>query len=93
MFPAIIAVFLGAMHFSSNIYFLLGYLELEDKSKVSGIKWISGFPTNIPKKLPTIVGVLILNDCETGMLKIFICSRTQYNDDFWDQRMFGILTY
>lgn len=41
-----------------------GYL---DKLKVSGIKWVSGFPGNITNRLPTIVGVLILNDCETGM--------------------------
>lgn len=35
---------------------------------LSGIKWVSGFPTNVPKRLPTIVGTLVLNDCETGEL-------------------------
>ena len=52
--------------------FFPGYLE---KLKVSGIKWVSGFPGNITNKLPTIVGVLILNDCETGMWskKVFVC--------------------
>ena len=34
--------------------------------KISGIKWVSGFPANIPKGLPTIVGIIVLNDYETG---------------------------
>lgn len=46
-----------------------GYL---DQMNVAGLKWVSGFPTNIPKRLPTIVGVLILNDCETGTY--YVCT-------------------
>lgn len=33
---------------------------------VCGIKWVSGFPTNVPKKLPTVVGLIVLNDTTTG---------------------------
>lgn len=32
----------------------------------AGLKWISGFPENAKKGLPTIVGLLVLNDQETG---------------------------
>ncbi|GIN97738.1 N-[(2S)-2-amino-2-carboxyethyl]-L-glutamate dehydrogenase SbnB [Siminovitchia terrae] len=34
--------------------------------KVSGIKWVSGYPENFKHDLPQIMGVLILNDVETG---------------------------
>ncbi|RST77176.1 ornithine cyclodeaminase family protein [Siminovitchia acidinfaciens] len=34
--------------------------------QVSGIKWVSGFPDNYKHDLPQIMGVLILNDVETG---------------------------
>lgn len=30
------------------------------------MKWVSGFPTNVQKKLPTIVGTICLNDTTTG---------------------------
>ncbi|MCK4624181.1 MAG: ornithine cyclodeaminase family protein [Phycisphaerae bacterium] len=33
----------------------------------AGLKWVSGFPTNIEKGLPYITGLLILNDTETGL--------------------------
>jgi ornithine cyclodeaminase/alanine dehydrogenase len=32
----------------------------------AGLKWISGFPENAEKGLPMIVGMLVLNDPETG---------------------------
>ena len=33
-----------------------------------GIKWISVFPDNARKKLPTVIGTLLLNDPKTGKL-------------------------
>jgi ornithine cyclodeaminase/alanine dehydrogenase len=33
----------------------------------AGLKWVSGFPSNVAKKLPYITGLLILNDPETGI--------------------------
>jgi ornithine cyclodeaminase/alanine dehydrogenase-like protein (mu-crystallin family) len=36
------------------------------KSKVAGVKWVSGFPENPKHGLPYISGLLILNDLETG---------------------------
>ncbi len=35
--------------------------------RAAGIKWVSGFPQNIGKKLPYISGLIILNDPETGI--------------------------
>lgn len=35
--------------------------------EVAGLKWVSGYPSNIAKKLPYITGLLILNDPETGV--------------------------
>jgi ornithine cyclodeaminase/alanine dehydrogenase-like protein (mu-crystallin family) len=35
----------------------------------AGIKWVSGYPPNQAKGLPYIMGLLILNDPETGMPK------------------------
>lgn len=35
--------------------------------EVAGLKWVSGYPTNIGKGLPYITGLLILNDPETGI--------------------------
>ena len=35
--------------------------------KIAGLKWVSGFPENWRMNLPTIVGLLILNDPETGL--------------------------
>lgn len=40
--------------------------HLRDKH-VCGVKWVSGFRTNVPKGLPTISGMIILNDPETGL--------------------------
>lgn len=31
-----------------------------------GLKWVSGFPTNVQKKLPTIAGIIVINDTTTG---------------------------
>ncbi len=33
----------------------------------AGVKWVSGFPSNLQKGLPYISGLLILNDPETGI--------------------------
>jgi ornithine cyclodeaminase/alanine dehydrogenase-like protein (mu-crystallin family) len=33
----------------------------------AGLKWIAGYPQNMPKGLPYIHGVLVLNDPETGI--------------------------
>ena len=35
----------------------------------AGVKWVSGFPHNDTRGLPTISGLLILNDPETGLPK------------------------
>ncbi|MBF0412555.1 MAG: ornithine cyclodeaminase family protein [Desulfamplus sp.] len=41
----------------------------------AGIKWISGYPDNQKKGLPYIMGLLILNDTETGLpLAVMDCS-------------------
>lgn len=32
-----------------------------------GVKWVSGFPENVERGLPTIAGLMILNDPETGL--------------------------
>lgn len=34
--------------------------------KVCGVKWISVFPTNAPKGLPNVLGVMVLSEIETG---------------------------
>lgn len=34
--------------------------------KVCGVKWISVFPTNAPKGLPNVLGVMLLSEIETG---------------------------
>ena len=33
----------------------------------AGVKWVSGYPGNPEKGLPYVTGLLILNDCETGV--------------------------
>jgi len=35
--------------------------------EVAGMKWVSGYPPNPAKGLPYISGLLVLNDCETGL--------------------------
>lgn len=35
--------------------------------EVVGLKWVSGYPSNPARGLPYITGLLVLNDCETGM--------------------------
>ena len=35
--------------------------------KSAGVKWVSGYPGNLNKKLPYISGLLILNDPDTGI--------------------------
>ncbi len=56
-------------------YFI--HVAFLERLKIAGIKWVSGFPDNVPKSLPTIVGLIILNDCETGLL-LSICFRIIY---------------
>lgn len=34
--------------------------------KAAGVKWVSSFPTNAGKNLPAVMGVLVLNDVNTG---------------------------
>jgi ornithine cyclodeaminase/alanine dehydrogenase len=36
------------------------------KMKAAGMKWVSGFPNNRKYNLPYIMGILVLNDLETG---------------------------
>jgi ornithine cyclodeaminase/alanine dehydrogenase len=36
------------------------------KKNICGIKWVSGFPGNVSKGLPTIAGLIVLNDVNTG---------------------------
>jgi ornithine cyclodeaminase/alanine dehydrogenase len=41
----------------------------------AGIKWVGGFPKNLTRGLPTISGLLILNDPETGLpLAVMDCT-------------------
>jgi len=41
----------------------------------AGLKWVSGFPSNIGKGLPYITGLLILNDPQTGIpLAVMDCA-------------------
>jgi ornithine cyclodeaminase/alanine dehydrogenase len=40
------------------------YLHTE---QACGMKWVSGFPSNVLKGLPTISGIIILNDSQTGL--------------------------
>jgi len=35
--------------------------------EAAGVKWVSGYPSNLEKGLPYITGLLILNDTETGV--------------------------
>jgi ornithine cyclodeaminase/alanine dehydrogenase len=37
------------------------------ESEVAGLKWVSGYPTNVEKGYPYITGLLVLNDPETGI--------------------------
>ena len=45
------------------------------KLKAAGIKWVTGFPDNMKKGLPSISGLLIYNDVETGFpLAVLDCT-------------------
>ena len=37
------------------------------QSNACGIKWVCGYPSNGPKKLPTVAGLIVLNDTATGL--------------------------
>jgi len=45
------------------IHAMPGYLP---RKKASGIKWVSGFASNYKYDLPTIMGLIVLNDVDTG---------------------------
>ena len=43
--------------------------------EVAGLKWVSGYPPNSARGLPYITGLLVLNDCETGIpLAVMDCA-------------------
>lgn len=43
--------------------------------EVAGLKWVGGYPPNPAKGLPYISGLLVLNDCETGLpLAVMDCA-------------------
>jgi ornithine cyclodeaminase/alanine dehydrogenase len=43
--------------------------------EVAGLKWVSGYPPNPAKGLSYITGLLVLNDCETGLpLAVMDCA-------------------
>lgn len=43
--------------------------------EAAGLKWVSGYPSNIEKGLPYITGLLILNDAATGIpIAVMDCS-------------------
>ncbi len=43
--------------------------------QAAGLKWVSGFPQNLPKGLPYISGLFVLNDVETGLpLSVMDCT-------------------
>ena len=46
------------------IHAMPAYLK---ESGICGIKWVSGVPANVPKRLPTIAGLIVLNDVTTGL--------------------------
>ncbi len=46
------------------IHAMPGYLP---RKNVGGIKWVSGFASNYKYGLPTITGIIVLNDMETGL--------------------------
>lgn len=43
--------------------------------KLCGMKWVSGYPQNADAGLPTIAGMLVLNDVETGMALAILDAR------------------
>jgi ornithine cyclodeaminase/alanine dehydrogenase len=56
----------------SFIHAMPAYLP---SANAAGMKWVSGYPGNLPKGLPYITGLLILNDPETGLpLSVMDCT-------------------
>ena len=54
------------------IHAMPAYVE---ELEVAGLKWVSGYPPNSAKGLPYISGLLVLNDCETGIpLAVMDCA-------------------
>ena len=46
--------------------------NLNEKNKISGIKWIASYPENLKANLPRASASIILNDYQTGFAKAFI---------------------
>jgi ornithine cyclodeaminase/alanine dehydrogenase-like protein (mu-crystallin family) len=43
--------------------------------EAAGVKWVSGYPPNPERGLPYITGLLVLNDCDTGVpLAVMDCA-------------------
>ncbi len=47
-------------------YLFLAFTAYVKGLDAGGMKWVSGFPENVPRGIPTIVGVIVMNDMETG---------------------------
>ena len=55
-----------SLHPSPDAFITAMPAHLPDE-RACGVKWVSGFPANVSKGLPTISGIIILNDPETGL--------------------------
>ena len=54
------------------IHAMPGYLP---RKKAAGLKWVSGFSSNYKYDLPSIMGLMVLNDVQTGLpLTVMDCS-------------------
>lgn len=42
---------------------------------ICGVKWVSGYPENTARNLPTIAGMLVLNDVDTGLPLVIMDAR------------------
>jgi ornithine cyclodeaminase/alanine dehydrogenase len=51
-------------HGRNFIHAMPGYLR---RKGIAGVKWVSGFWDNRSRGLPSIVGIVVLNDVETGV--------------------------
>ena len=58
-------VIVGLLLFNSLCQFSPAFVK---GLNAGGMKWVSGFPENVPKRIPTIVGLIVMNDMETGII-------------------------
>jgi ornithine cyclodeaminase/alanine dehydrogenase-like protein (mu-crystallin family) len=59
----------------SNDAFIHAMPVYVQEVEAAGLKWVSGYPSNIEKGLPYITGLLVLNDPETGIpIAVMDCS-------------------